>query len=352
MVSKRALGIDIGTSSIKIIELSRLGGGERIKLENYGEASLFTLYEKPFRTSEKGLLSLSSQEISRAIKAILEEARISATQAVISIPDFSTFFTNFELPPLTKKELPEAVKFEARHQIPLPLTEVTLDWSLIEGEAGERPEEKLQILLIAVPNEVVNQYREIAELSQLQLLSLEAEVFSLVRSLIKKEKDKRIQALVDIGAQSTTVSIIDQGVLKRTYSFDVSGNGLTQVLAKALSIDYKEAESFKKKYGLVSPEKAIAEVLYPLIDLILREIEKISQDFYQSEGKKIDQVILAGGSALLPGLRDYFFSRLKKEVIIANPFSDIFYPPILDKTLKEMGPAYAISVGTALRGLE
>lgn len=351
MAQKRALGIDIGTSSVKIVELSRLGGWrERIKLENYGEVSLLTLHEKPFRTFEKGALLLSSQEISRAIKAILEEARISTSQAVISIPDFSTFFTNLELPPLTRKELPEAVRFEARHYIPLPLAEVTLDWSLIEGEVTDQPKEKLQILLLAVPNEVINQYREIAEFSQLQLLSLEAEVFSLVRALIKK--NKRIQALVDIGAQSTTVSIIDQGILKRTHSFDVSGNEMTKVLAKALSIDYKEAENFKKRYGLVSPEKAIAEVLYPLIDLILREIEKISQDFYQSEGKNIDQVILAGGSALLPGLRDYCFSRLKKEVIIANPFSDIFYPPILEETLKEMGPAYAISVGTALRGLE
>lgn len=349
--SQKCLGIDIGTSSIKIVELSRFGGWkERIKLENYGEVSLFTLFEKPFRTFEKGSLLLSAQEISRAIKAILEEAKISTSQAVFSIPDFSTFFTNFELPPLTKKELPDAVKFEARHHIPLPLAEVTLDWSLIEGEVSDRVKEKLQILLLAVPNEVINQYREIVRLSQLQLLALEAEVFSLVRSLIKK--NKKIQVLVDIGAQSTTISIIDQGILKRTHSLDVSGNELTRVLANTLNIDYKEAENFKKKYGLVSPEKTIAEILYPLIDLILREIEKISQDFYQSEGKDIDQVILAGRSALIPGLRDYFFSQLKKEVIIANPFSDIFYPPILEETLKEMGPAYAVAVGTALRGIE
>lgn len=349
--SKKCLGIDIGTSSIKIVELSRLGAWkERIKLENYGEVSLLTLFEKPFRTFEKGSLLLSAQEISLAIKAILEEAKISTSRAVFSIPDFSTFFTTFELPPLTKKELPEAVKFEARHHIPLPLAEVTLDWSLIGGEVSDKRKEKLQILLLAVPNEVINQYQEIVRLSQLQLLSLEAEVFSLVRSLIKK--NEKIHVLVDLGAQSTTVSIIDHGILKRTHSFDVSGNELTRVLANALNIDYQEAENFKKKYGLISAEKVIAEILYPLIDLILREIEKISQDFYQSEGKNIDQIILAGKSALIPGLRDYFFSQLKKEVIIANPFSDIFYPPILEETLKEMGPAYAIAVGAAMRGIE
>ena len=352
MGSKKSLGIDIGTSSIKIIELSRWG--ERIELENYGEVSLLTLYEKPFRAFDKGLLLLSSQEISRAIRAILEEAQISTLSAVMAIPDFSSFFTNFELPPMTEKELPEAVRFEARHHIPLPLAEVALDWSLIGGEVSERPKEKLKILLLAFPIEVVNQYREIADLAGLQLLSLEAEVFSLVKSLIKKESLPRapVQVLVDIGAQSTSCSIIDRGILKRTHSFDLSGNELTKILSKSLNIDYQEAENFKREYGLVSPEKKIAEILYPLIDIILKEIETISQDFYQSEGKSTDQIILAGGSALLPGLRDYFFSQLKKEVIIANPFSEIFYPPILEETLKEMGPGYAIAVGTALRGLE
>ncbi len=348
--SKKGLGIDIGTSSIKIVELSRGAWKERIKLENYGELSLSSLFEKPFRTFEEGSLLLSAQEASRAIKAILEEAKIATRRAVFSIPDFSTFFTNFELPPLTRKELPDAVKFEARHYIPLPLDEVTLDWSLIEGEVSEKPEEKLKILLLAVPNEVINQYQEIAKLSQLQLFSLEAEVFGIARALIKN--NKKIYALLDLGAQSTTISIIDRGILKRVHSLDVSGNELTKTLANALNINYQEAEDFKKLYGLISPEKIIAEILFPLIDLILSETRRVFQDFYQSEGKDVDQIILVGRSALLPGLRDYFFAQLKKEVIIGNPFSDIFYPPILEDTLKEMGPAYAVSVGAALRGLE
>ena len=348
MIPKKSLGIDIGTSSVKIVELSRWG--ERIKLENYGEISVLTLYEKPFRTFERSTLLLSNQEISRTNKAILEEARITTRQAVMAIPDYSSFFTNFELPPMTKDELPEAVKYEARQHIPLPLAEVTLDWSLIEGRVSEKPETNLKVLLVAVPNEVINQYKDIANLSGLELQTLEAEVFSLARALIKKEK--KVVILVDIGAQSTTISVIEKGVLKITHSFDVSGNELTQVLAKSLNIDYREAEIYKKEYGLISPEKRIAEIFYPLIDLVLAEIEKIAQDFYQSEGKIVDQVILAGGTALFPGLRDYFYTKLNKEIIIANPFSEIFCPPILDATLREMGPSYAIAVGAARRGLD
>ena len=361
LLPKKFLGIDVGTAAIKIVELSRWG--ERRKLENYGEIKAEVVYEKPFRTFEKSTLLLSSREISRAIKAVIEEAKIKTRDCVFSIPDFSSFFTNFELPPMTKEELPQAVVYEAKQHVPLPLGEVTLDWQVIEGEVSDQKKTKLKILLVAVPNEVINQYREIAALTNLQLFALEAEVFGLIRSLIS-EDEKRTLSIIDIGAQSTTCSIIDKRVLKVSYSFDLSGNELTEIVAKSLSLDYKTAEKLKEKYGLEdillphtisgtpSPEKSIKEILLPLIDTILREIEKICQNFYQTEGKEVQKFIIAGGTALIPGLKEYFESYLKKEVEIANPFSSLFYPPILEKTLKKMGPAYAIAVGTALRGLE
>ncbi len=348
MIPKKFLGIDIGTSFIKIVELS--GFGERKKLENYGEISSSALSKKPFKTFEKNTLLLSNQEISKAILAILEEAKIRTKNVIFSIPDFSSFFTNFELPPMTGEELPQAVRYEARQHVPLPLGEVTLDWQLIEGKPSDPAKTKLKILLVAVPHEIINQYQEIAKLTNLKLLALEAEVFGLVRSLIGE--DKRIISLVDIGAQSTTCSIIEKGILKISHSFDPSGNELTWQIAKSLNINYNQAEQFKKKYGLIPSEKNIREILLPLIDLILVEIEKIISDFYRAEREEVAKIILAGGTALLPGLKEYFFEKIGKEVEIANPFANIFYPPILEKTLKEMGPAYAIAVGMALRGFQ
>lgn len=354
---KKFLGIDIGTAAIKLVELS--GWGERRKLENYGEIKAEVIYEKPFRTFEKSTLLLSNQEIARAIKAIKEEAKIKTRDCVFSIPDFSSFFTNFELPPMTKEELPQAVVYEARQHVPLPLGEVTLDWEVIKGEVSDQEKEKLKILLVVVPNEVINQYQEIARLCNLQLLALEAEVFGLLRSLIPADEKNTI-SIVDIGAQTTTCSIIDKRVLKASHSFDLSGDDLTERVAKSLSTDYKTAQNLKEKYGLEdislpeisSPEKNIKEILLPLIDVILKEVEKISRNFYQAEGKEIQKFILAGGAGLMPGLREYFANYLRKEVEIANPFSNIFYPPILEQTLKQIGPSYAIAVGIALRGFE
>jgi len=359
--SKKFLGIDIGTASIKLVELS--GRGEKKKLENYGEIKAEAVYEKPFRTFEKNTLLLSSQEIARAIKGILEEAKIKTRNCVFSIPDFSTFFTNLELPPMTKEEIPQAVVYEARQHVPLPLGEVTLDWEVIDDRVSDPEKSRLKILLVAVPNEEINQYQEIARLSNLQILALEAEVFGLVRSLIPVD-EKKIVSIVDIGARTTTCSIIDKRVLKVSHSFDFSGDDLTERVAKSLSIDYKTAQSLREKYGLQDlplpstnsgislSAKSMKEILVPLIDIILMEVEKISRNFYQTEGKEVQKFILAGGVSFLPGLREYFESEIKRETEIANPFSNIFYPAILEETLKKIGPSYAVAVGTALRGFE
>lgn len=356
LIPANCLGVDIGTSSIKIVELSKVGG--RVKLENYGETSALTLYEEPFRTFEKNTLFLSSSDIGKALLAILEEAKIQTKSAVFSIPDFSTFFTDFELPSMTQKELPQAVKFAVPQYIPLPLSEVTLDWQLIGGKIGDKKGTKLKILLVAVPNEVINQYREISKISTLETKFLEAEAFGLLRSLVKT--DKMTIGLVEIGAQSTVCSIVDNGILKNSHSIDIAGNEMTQAISKSLGLDYKEAAKLKKKCG-VSPligeiseteDKKIAQAFLPSVDSILIEIQRIFHTFSLNEKKEVKKIILAGGSALLPGLKEYFSSVLKKEVEIINPFVNIFYPPILEKTLKELGPRYAIAVGAALRGLK
>jgi len=360
VLPRKFLGIDIGSASIKLVELS--AWGERKKLENYGEIKTEAVQEKSFRTFKKKSLLLSNQEIAQAIKAIREEAKIKTRESFFSLPDFSSFFTNLELPSMTKEELPQAVFYEARQHVPLPLGEVTLDWKVIGGEVSGREKTRLKILLVAVPNEVINQYQEITRLCNLKLLALEAEAFSLARALIQADEEK-ITSIIDIGAHSTTCSIIDKRVLKVSHSFDFSGDILTERIAKSLSIDYQTAEKLKEEYGIVDTSlsssdvvslsgKKVKEILLPLFDVALNEIEKISQNFYQREGKEVQKFILAGGLSLTPGLREYFANYLKKETEIANPFSDIIYPPILEETLKEMGPSFAIASGVALRGFK
>jgi type IV pilus assembly protein PilM len=350
-LTKRSLGIDIGTSAIKVVELSSFAG--RIKLENYGQISSRALYQKPFRTFEKNTLLLSTQEVSKALKAIFEEAKIKTKKAYFSIPDYASFFTTFELPPMTQEEISFAVEAEARRHIPVPMTEVTWDWQLIgEREIGKKY--RFKILLVAVPNEVVAQYQTLATTLNLESIFLEAEVFSLARALV--EKKSKIVGIIDIGARTTTCSIIERGVLKLSHSFDLSGNQLTERITKSLGVDFEKAEELKMKYGLVQTSalegKEIKNILLPLVDLIFEEANRTFSHFFLSEGKEVEKIILAGGEANLPGLLSYSSDYFKKETEIANPFKKIYFPPILEETLKEMGPAFAIAVGLAEREFE
>jgi len=345
VIRKNFLGIDIGVSWIKIVEISRKGG--KTELRNYGQVAASSLYQKPYHTfGEEENFMLSSPNVSKVIKEILKEAKIKTKETTFTIPDFSTFFTTFELPPMSEEEVPEAVNFEARRHIPVPVSDVVLDWFLIEGKTGKRGTD-LKVLLVAVPQEVVNRYQEIAKASHLELKYLEAEAFSLVRSLVKDQKEPI--CLLDIGAQSTTINIVDKGILKLSYSSDISGNDLTYALVKSLSLESPKAEFLKREKGLESDEK-IKEALFPLVNLIIIEIEKILKDF-EIKGKIVQKIVMAGGSSFLPGLNQYISSYFKKEVVMANPFFDLTYPPILEKRLKKIGPSFAIAVGAALRGL-
>jgi len=354
LTKRNCLGIDVGSSMIKVVELSRVG--ERLRLEAYGGITAESIYEKPFRTFEKNTLFFQSMDVAKAIVGIVEEAKMVSRRAIFSIPDFSTFYTTFDLPSMSPQELSQAVRFKVRQQIPVPLNEVSLDWSVIEGTPSEKSDSNLKILLVAVPNEIINQYQEISRLTKLDLFALEAEVFGFLRG-VNPDRNK-IVALVDIGAQSTTCTIVDKGVLKQSRSFEPADNEITEVVSKGFQVDFKEAERMKEKYGLLFTEdqygKDISEVISTIVDAIIAEVQKTIQNFYIIESKSPGSVVLGGGMALMPGLKEYFVKRLEKQVEIANPFlsSKIFCPPIMEKTLKILAPSYAIAIGTAMRGLD
>ena len=349
---KKMIGIDIGTASIKVVEISRWGQGKT--LENYGEIKSSSLYKEPFRNVEKGSYLLSNYFVSRAIRAVLDEAKIKTKAVIFSIPDFSTFCTSFELPPMTKAELPDAVHYNSPQYIPLPITETTLDWKLIGGTPGDN-HSPLKIFLIAIPNQTIQDYQKVAELAGLELYAVEAEALGLVRALAGEAKgiqNKKCTCVVDIGVQSTTINIVDGYNLKKSYSFDFAGSQLTYSISSALGLDHLQAEALKNQEGLTSSKEEISKTLYLLIDPLVNEVKKILSDFYQQEGKEMEAIYLTGGTSSLPGLKEYFAEVLKKKVEVPNCFSELLYPPILGKTLESMAPSFSVATGVALGGLE
>ena len=344
---KKMVGIDVGTASVKVVEISRWGQGKT--LENYGEIKSVSLFKEQFRSVEKGNYLLSNYFVSRAVRAILDEARIKTKAVIFSIPDFSTFCTSFELPPMSAKEVGDAVYYNAPQYIPLPVTETTLDWKIISGTPGDK-KSTLKIFLVAIPNQTIQDYQKVAQLAGLELYAVEAESLALARSLVGENRS--CVCLVDIGVQSTTINIVDKRNLKKSYSFDFAGSQLTYAISSALGLGHVEAEELKNKEGLISSKESISKTLYLLIDPLLLEVKKVLSDFYIQESKEVDLIYLTGGTSALPGLKEYFSEILKKKVEVPNCFADLLYPPILGKTLEKMAPSFSVATGVALGGLE
>ena len=346
---KKYLGIDIGTFSTKVVELSY--SKNTAVLENYGE-KINKIDNKDLENNiRKKTFFSSDQEVANNIKSILSKTKINSQEAVFSIPDFMSFFTVFTTPPMPKEEIASVVRFEARQHIPLPLEEITLDWSLIKNKENKKDEKKeLKILLVAVPNKTILKYQKIADLIGIKFSAIEAEIFSLARSSIKKEDILKTIQLIDLGVQSTIITILRNNSIQSTYSIDFSSSENIKYLADFSKISYNEATKIVEREGLANGKMGF--LMKQRIDELISESKRVSDSFFRSEKKEVEKIILTGGSSLIPGLLEYFIEKTGEEVEIVDPFSNIVYPPILKETLKEIGPRYSVAVGLALRGME
>lgn len=342
-------GIDIGSSAIKLAEVLR--SDDRLVLQTYGEYEEF-LTERTFRPISKATPSYSDQEIGEIIRAIAHGAKVQSKEVFMSLPSALCFTTTFELPALRPRELETAVLHEARQRIPVPFGEVEVDWSLLSEIPQTNGTAFMEILLVAVPKEIIAKYLNIATVSGFKLAGVEPEFFSLVRSLLGG--DQRTILLLDFGASDVSINIIEKGNLLMSHTFWVGGNELTLKIMQSTGQNAWQAEYYKRKVGVKEPaaSESVTRVLLPLVDAILREGEKVIGAFQERFQKDIAAIMLSGGSASLPGFRELVSARFHREVIIGNPFFRIFYPPLLTPLLPDLGPRFAISIGLALRGFE
>jgi type IV pilus assembly protein PilM len=287
---------------------------------------------------------------------VIAEARMKTKVCAFSIPDFSTFFTNFTLPPMTKKELPEAVLFEARQHIPLPIENVTVDWQLVGG--GFDMPQKIEVTVAAIPNEIISRYKEIATKAKVEILLLEAEMFGLTQALVPANEVRPV-CLIDIGSQSTVCSLIENRVLRYSHSFDRGSAYLANELIDRLPLDPEAAANVKQTYGLrfvpyMDPEirGEIKKILSELLAPIFREVEMMFAEYRRVSSLEIAKIIFSGGAFAVSEIKDQFSDYFKIDIEIADPFSGIEHPANIAAELKTIGPMYSVAVGMARRGLE
>jgi type IV pilus assembly protein PilM len=346
------IGVDIGTSNIKLVELNKVKG--RINLVTYGSIDIT---DDVIRSESKEV----REKVVASLKQLFRESGVKAKEAIASLPGFSVFTTVLKLPSMTEEELSSAIKWEAKRYIPFPIEQIVLDWEILKGtvkkkkdnnkEEGGKKGELLEIFLTAVPKNVVKRYSEIFALSQVKLIGLEPEAIALVRSLVGNQ-DKRVM-IVDIGATATEICIAGGGFPKLNLSIDTGGNALTKAIAQSLQVNFERAEQFKKDFG-VTREKLGGEIpnaIKPVIEEIVEKIRKSMDLFYNRSGARVSEIILSGGSAKLPEFTSYLSSFLEVPISIANPWWQITYPKELEGVLMEMGPSFDVAVGLAMREL-
>ncbi|MGC9031289.1 MAG: pilus assembly protein PilM [Minisyncoccia bacterium] len=345
-IGKKCLGIDIGTSSIKIVEI--IGFGKKKYLKNYAQYFL-SEDEKEFQIFDPQNLIPNIEKTSEILQTMFWKGNFKERKVLFSIPDFSTLFLIIDLLPMPEKEIPAAVEFEARHQIPLPLSDIVFDWMTIRKEKiGNMTKSK--ILLVVVPKNILETYQKIATLCNLNIIGIEAEIFALLKSSVRNKNET--VCLLDIGSKSTMLSLVEEKKLISSYSLEFGGNLLTSQLSDILQISLKEAEKLKMEKGLFFEKKEVVDILKIIISKFLKEVKKIILDFNNKNQKKCEKIIISGGLVLMPGFLEYLRENSEFSIEITNPFKEIVYPHILKERLTNLSAFFGIATGLALSGIE
>ncbi|HVT74856.1 MAG TPA: type IV pilus assembly protein PilM [Candidatus Paceibacterota bacterium] len=353
------VGIDIGSSSIKVVQLRKKGG--KATLETYGELAL-----GPYAGVEIGrATNLPNDKIVEALRDLLRESNVTTKSCGISIAASASLLSFIKMPEMDQKQLATMIPIEARKYIPVPIAEVALDWWVIPKEEnsfsefekapapGDAPREKgIDVLLVVIHNDVLNRLNQISETSQLATTFYEIEIFSSMRSVVEQGLESVM--IFDMGAGSTKLYVIDRGILRASHAINRGSQEITLALSRSLGASVGDAEHIKRTIGL-SPEpdnKNVKEVISLNLDYIFSETNRVIGSYERKYNKTISKVILTGGGALLKGFLDLARSKFQTEVVLGDPFGKTEAPAFLEPVLRTAGPEFAVAIGIALRKLQ
>lgn len=334
------VGLDIGSKTIKIVELSQEGGNFHL----LGSGIVGHSAKSPDQISdEKELGSLAA-----AIKKLHNGAKIASRDVTVALPETQVFTRTIKFPPLTDQEIASAVKWEAEQYIPIPVNEAIIQHQILERKETPPPP-GVVVLLVAAPRTLVEKYISLAQTAGLTVVGVETELMALVRALAPPDKTS---LLIDFGARSTDIAIAKNANLYFSRSIPTAGEAFTRAIAQGLGIEYKQAEEYKRAYGLSggSLEGKIRGAIDPVFRMVTDEIKKAIH-FYQTEenGEAPDSVILSGGTSGMPEAASALTRLLGVEVVLGNPFGKVTVDPETAKALAPYAPLYSIAVGLAER---
>jgi len=346
------LGVDIGTSAIKIVQIKNKGG--KVVLENYGALAL-----GPYANLEPGQAAgLSKEKIVEALQDLIRESGITSKKAAIAIPLKDTMISLIDMPDVGEKQLKTMIPIEARKHIPVPMSEVTLNFwvmsrpdSLKTKSSDKKSNGGVEVLIAAIHNNSINKYQEIKQEAGIEAQLFEIEIFSTIRSLVGS--DISTVMVVDIGAGATKTAMIERGVLRGSHTINRGSQDVTVSLSKSFGISMGKAEEIKRDPSVLDEESRsrFAEVVGLPLSHIFFEANSVLLDYQKKHGKAVSKVILSGGGVLMEGLLGFAKENFKVDVVVGDPFARMEAPVFLRDTLKKAGPEFAVAVGLALEAL-
>lgn len=354
--NRSALGIDIGSSSIKVVQLQKKG--DKAVLETYGELAL-----GPYGGVSIGQsTNLTTEKIVSAVNDLINEKEVKITTKVcgLAIPFKASLLSIIQMPDIPEKELAGMVPIEARKYIPVPMGDVTIDWSIIpkrdveeavpEVKGAEKPK-TIDVLLVAIHNNIINQYKEVVSKTGLDAKFFEIEVFSSMRAVLEGVQGPVM--IFDMGASTTKLYIVDRGLVHHSHTINKGSQEITQNIARILNVSTEEAEVIKRSVGMGKTVDGVdlSETVSVISDQIFSEANRFLFDFQRKRNQNIKSVYLTGGGSALKGFRDLASKNFKVEVISGDPFEKVETPAFLQEILKTTGPEFAVAVGAALRCL-
>ncbi len=344
--TNKFLGVDIGSSSIKIVQLSKKKGV--VSLDTFGEIAL-----GPYAGKEIGhSVRLDVSQNTEALKDLMRESQTDATQAGLSIPLKSALVFNIKMPKMPETKLDEMVRLEARRYIPVSVAEISLDWSVIPGlhEVNDSKTERFQnIMVVAIHKDTLNKYKAVSDDAGLDLKFLEIETFSTIRSVLRH--DNNSVAILDVGASVSKVYIVEYGIVQKSHVISVGSQNMLRALEtqRKLSVIGQDLNVLQ---GNELQKKIETSQTTPMdLERIMSETKKVILEYQKNHRKNVEEIILTGGGSILKGIMPHVNRVLETDVIIADPFNKVDTPAFLEQTLRDAGPEFAVAIGLAMRGL-
>lgn len=341
-----ALGVDIGSSSLKVVQL-RMEGGKAI-LETYGELAL-----GPYGGGEVGqATNLSPEQITETLKDLLREAKVTTKNCGVSIPFSRSLLSLVELPyKKNQQEQRTIIELEARKYIPVPMSEVQLDWFVVPkvGPQSEKDDQRtVEVLIVAVHNDELSLLQNIVAGAALTASFYEIEIFSTIRAVV--DEPVKPVLVLDIGAASTKIYVVEHGVVALSHSISTGSQDITRAIAISSGVSISRAEAVKKEQGIGGDAaQGNPELVF---SRIFAEARRVLMQYETAHNRSVSGIVLTGGGGVTKALGAYAKNIFSIDVRVADPFAKTEAPAFMRPILEEIGPEFAVAVGLALRKLE